>query len=353
MSLLQFNIETEPYNSRSNQIALKVVIRNTGKEKVNLISLNPNVPMGVEIEERRDSSQESAKERIMFLCLELTEILNNHLLIKHEEMRSKIIDANKEMLNQLLSPKLKNIFINGYFALIKPTLMSQQMKRIYSRIDATGFKIQNLQDAEWAFDKWFSKLDDDGIEKELYEGKLEQIKRLVGEMTGNESNVIAAIEPESSYTRSYVITFKRRLFSQKIFNITIEGIYTEGASVNQLRRSVSEPITISPQSFALTFLAIFASILGSILRYNLEHPNSNQQFEKYSDGLLTNLITGNGISSAIVAMIFFNIYEHINFGDFGKNIRQSPNWQVALLIGILSGLVVDKIVKALNVFIGI
>jgi hypothetical protein len=352
MSLVQFNIETEPYNSRTNQIALKLVINNTGTEKINIISLTPNVPLGVEIQEKKDSFQESAKEKIMDLCLQLTEILNNHLIIKYEDIKKEIIDANREMFKQLLSLSPKNV-LGMYIAIIKPLMMSDQMKRINSRIDATKFKIKNLEDAKWAYDKWLSNLNNDAIERNLYEGKLDQLKRLESKMNENEPSALAVIEPSSSYTRSYVITFKRRLFSQKIFNITLDGIYTEDNSTRQFRGTVSEPITISPRSSALTLLAIFASILGSILKYNLEHPNNNTEIVKYVDGLLTNLTTGNGISSVIVALIFFNIYEHINFGDFGKNIKQPPNWQVALLIGILSGLMVDKIVKALNVFIGI
>ncbi|MEI2406354.1 hypothetical protein [Niallia taxi] len=351
MSLVQFNIETEPYNNRSNQIALKLIINNTSNEKINLISLTPNVPIGVEIEERKNSFQESAKEKIMDLCLQLTEILNSHLYIKYEEIRKEIIDANKDLLNQILSFSTKNVF-GLYMGIMKPSLMSSQMKRIHSRIDSTTFKIQNIEDANWAYDKWFAELNNEAIEKNLYQGKLEQLKRLESKMNENESNALAVIEPSSSYTRSYVITFKRRLFSQKIFNITLDGIYTEDTANSQFRGTVSEPITISPRSSSLTLLAVFASVLGSTLKYNLEHPE-NTQFVKYIDGLLTNLTTGYGISSIIVALIFFNIYEHINFGDFGKNIKQPPNWQVALLIGILSGLMVDKIVKALNVFVGI
>ncbi|PFK30588.1 hypothetical protein COJ18_27605 [Bacillus cereus] len=350
MSLVQFNIETEPYNSRSNQIALKLVINNNSEEKINLISLTPNVPMGVEIEERRESFQESTKEKIMDLCSQLTQILNYHIFIKYEDVKKEIIAANKELMDEVLSsPKQA---MNVYLTLMKPSMISQERKRIHSRLDAARFKIQNLEDAKWAYDKWFSNLDNDSIEKNMYEGKLEQLKNLEGKMNENESNTLAVIEPKSSYTRSYVIKFKRRLFSQKIFNITIDGLYTEDNLSGQYRGTVSEPVTISPQSFALTFLAVFASILGSILKYNLEN-TQNYYFSEYTDGLFRHLITGNGISSAIVAMIFFNIYEHINFGDFSKSINKSPNWQVALLIGILSGLMADKIVKALNIFIGI
>ncbi|MDA2233788.1 hypothetical protein PDM89_11910 [Bacillus cereus] len=361
MASVQFGLEVEPYNGRSDQIAIKLAVTNSGEEKIKLISLTPNVPIGVEIEERGDISQESKKERAIDLCLELTEILNRHLLTHYKELKKQIAEVNKDVL-QIQLRSLPLIFnpIELAQSLIYSTIFSsgrtgllQETRTLSRKRDSTQFKVQNLEDAKWAYDKWFSTLSDDNIEKGLYEGKLQQLKNLEDKMSENESNVLALIEPASSYTRSYVIKFKRRLFSQKIFNITIDGLYSEDNSPSQYRGTVSEPVTMSPSSFALTFLAIFSSILGSVLKYNLEHPNGSDSLLKYIDSLFTNLVTSYGVSSAIVAIVFFNIYEHINFGDFGKNIKQSPNWQVALLIGALSGLMGDKIVKALNVFIGI
>ncbi|MDC6159386.1 hypothetical protein CON85_12265 [Bacillus toyonensis] len=351
MSLVQFKIEVEPYNGRSNQIAIKLVVTNTGEDRVRLISLTPNVPIGVEIEERRDISQESKKEKAIDLCLQLTEILNNHLLINYENVKEEIIAINKEMFNEIFASPQK-VLMNS-ISIIKHSVVSQEVKRINTKLDSMNYKIQSLEDAQWAYDKWFSHLGDDNVEKSLYEGKLQQLKNLEEKMGENESNVLALIEATSSYTRSYVIKFKRKLFSPKIFNITIDGLYSQDKLNGEYRVNVSEPVTISPQPFALTFLAVLSSIMGSILKYNLEHPKVSDSFLSYTNELFTYLSTGYGVSSAIVAIVFFNIYEHINFGDFGKKISSSPNGQVALLIGALSGLMGDKIVKALNVFIGI
>ncbi|MED1043990.1 hypothetical protein P4T54_05595 [Bacillus mycoides] len=350
MSSVQFKIEVESYNGRSDQIAVKLIVDNSGGERIKLISLTPNVPFGVQIEERRDTSQESKKEKAIDLCLELTDILDGYLENNYEIIKAGRISLGKERVNEIF--KVKSFF-SVYASLFKQTLLSQELRAINRKLTSIKFTVQNLADAEWAYDKWFANLSDDIIEKGLYEGKLQQLKNLENQMSEIESNVLALIEPASSYTRSYVIKFKRRLFSQKIFNITIDGLYADENSSSQYRGTVSEPVTISPSSLALTFLAIISSILGAILKYNLEHSNGSDSISKYLMDLFTNLTTSYGLSSAIVAIVFFNIYEHINFGDFGKKINQSPNWQVALLIGALSGLMGDKIVKALNIFIGI
>jgi hypothetical protein len=353
MSLVQFSLDVESYNSRSNQIAVKLIVENNGDEKVKLISLTPNVPLGVELEERRDTSHESKKEKAIDLCIELTEILDGFLLSEYENIKQERISVQKEMTEEIFkvgSPFSISVSIFSYP--LKAAYLSQEIKAINRKLSSTKYYIQNLEDAKWAYDKWFASLDNGVIEKGLFEGKLQQLRNLEEKMSESESNVLAIIEPDSSYTRSYVIRFKRKKFSQKMFNITMEGVFSQDESLGQYRRTVSEPVSISPSSFALTFLAVIASVLGSILKFNLGSSTSSS-FLSYFDKLFTHLTTGHGISSAIVAIVFFNIYEHINFGDFGKNINQSPNWQVALLIGTLSGLMADKIVKALSVFIGI
>ncbi|HHT7190017.1 TPA: hypothetical protein ACTZ5N_003416, partial [Bacillus cereus] len=158
MSSVQFKIEVESYNGRSDQIAVKLIVDNSGGERIKLISLTPNVPFGVQIEERRDTSQESKKEKAIDLCLELTDILDGYLENNYEIIKVGRISLAKEKMNEIL--KVKSFFL-VYASLFKQTLLSQELRAINRKLTSIKFTVQNLADAEWAYDKWFANLSDD------------------------------------------------------------------------------------------------------------------------------------------------------------------------------------------------
>ena len=109
---------------------------------------------------------------------------------------------------------------------------------------------------------------------------------------------------------------------------------------------------------ALTLVAVVSSLLGYVLRFTLSQSTSASSATQVSqltpqafslEQLLTLLTSATWIGSAILAFVFFNVYE---FTDVGRNFRMGLGWRSALLIGALCGLMGDRILVALKAFLG-
>jgi hypothetical protein len=55
------------------------------------------------------------------------------------------------------------------------------------------------------------------------------------------------------------------------------------------------------------------------------------------------------VSAAILALLFFNVYEHTSFG---RQLRMNLGWRSALLIGALCGLMQERILTSLKSLLG-
>ncbi|MED4601240.1 hypothetical protein P9314_11040 [Paenibacillus validus] len=343
MSIATVSIEPETGNFRTNQITFRLVINNTGSEKVKLTSLVPIVPEGVVLEERADSFQESTIERYNDLCTHMTELIRVHLQLASEETRLEVIKVTAEELKTLINliPNLMKLYIY----IIKQTFLKSEQKKYIQRYQTFQFKITSLNDATWAYNKWFS--DDRNLHlKELYEGKLYQLKELAEAIGTEKSRELAIIEPNSFYSRSYVIKCKSKLFSERIINIAADINYLDSSNQNPLRATSSKTVTIHPKSASLTFVSMISSILGTILHFT----QTSQDSEKSFWVSIIHFVWGQaGISAVITSFFVFSIIEYLDI------MKKSPirfGWQLAMLIGFLSGFMVNRLIEAIKVFVG-
>jgi hypothetical protein len=328
-------------DNRLNEVAIKVVLKNISLTKTTLLTLIPDVSDDVEIEEKFDPFQEESEKKFRELCAEMTLIVNNRILITNSEHREQIIEANKKVITSITS----NIPLLFRSYIFNKQWFDSQMKQIETEVSKMKFVVSTAKDANWAFDKWIKPLSDDNLDKQLYSGKLFQLSDLQrGDDVGD---YIAFIDPESFYSRIYVLKFKRRLFSTRIYDIGFDYKYITDNSPREYRENISTSLNITPHPFFLTLFAAIFSLLGTLLKFGMENVSISQRdvLKKYEEVLITK-----GTVSVIIAILFFNIYE---FTDIGKKLKIGINWRTALVFGILAGLLGDRLVEALRVLLGL
>ena len=72
--------------------------------------------------------------------------------------------------------------------------------------------------------------------------------------------------------------------------------------------------------------------------------------ELFFEGLGKYIITAPGISGAVLALVIFNVYEHL---ELGRKIAMGIGWRSALLVGVLCGLFSDRMIAALEALVGV
>lgn len=347
MPKVSLELEEQLSDSRSNEVAYRLKIINLGAGTLNLMNLNPQIPEGVELVEVKDSSTVVAKERHKKLCEELTQIVKDFLFVEVDGVESRILDIEKKHVKEIIkdASTIWRIYFNALTG-----RMEKRMEQKRKEESSLKYEINSSLDANVALDKWFNIPDSNSnVLNSLFLAKLEQLKSIESIIGADASTVaMATIEPDSFYATTYVLKFARSLVSLKKFNFSVEGQFTEKGKEESHLESVSTTVAISPRPYILSFITVFSALLGVALKFSIQ-PETPIDFDRYFDFLGLQLITGPGVSSGILALLMFNIFEHTSFSD---KINMGVSWRSALLVGIVCGLFSERMIEALKVLVG-
>jgi hypothetical protein len=344
MANIHYEIETlVTDDNRLNEIPVKVIIKNLSDATIKVLTIVPNIPNNVVLEEKADSFETGFKKEFEDLCIELSFILDNLIVSTSIEYRNNLVLTLKNIYKEVFSA----------FPLIYKLILFDRlqfnalMNNFNKKLSKLNYKINSIEDARWAYDRWIKDLQNNNPEKNMYEAKLQQLENLSSKIGKINSNYISLIEPKSFYSRTYVLHFNRKTLSTKIYNISFDSTYSDDS--REFRADVSTSINITPKALSLTIFAAFSSVLGTILKYCMS--NLNNQFDPKSFFIeLTKNIVIPGITSIIISVLFFNVFE---FTEMGKKLKTGVNWRTALTIGILAGMFGDRLIDAIKVFIGL
>ncbi|GGY66171.1 hypothetical protein [Marinobacter zhanjiangensis] len=341
------DLEEQLSDSRSNEAAYRVRIENLGSAVLDLVNLNPQIPDGVELVEVKDSSTVAAKERHAKLCEDLTQILKDYLFAENEEVQNRILDIEKNHIHRIIQD-INPFYWRAYFKLFTG-FIEKSVERVRKERSSMAFVISSSEDAAIAIDKWFLVQNGKGALETLFLSKLEQVKEIESTIGKDSREVaIANIEPDSFYATTYVLKFERSMFSAKKFNFTVEGQFREKEKTESRFDSVSTTVSVSPRPYVLSIIAVLSALLGVSLKYSVEQ-NASASLSEFFSALGTQLATGPGISSGILALLMFNIFEHTSLS---RSIKIGVNWQGALLVGVVCGLFSERMIEALKALVG-
>ena len=335
-------------DSRSSEAAFRVKLENLGTSPIEVLRINPRIPEGVTLVEVKDSSAEAARIQYKKLCEELTELLEQHLFVSSEHEREARLKVDKQYLSDML--KDAHTVWRIYFNLFTGVLL-KRMREYRERLAAQKFVIRNRDDADIALKSWVaSPIEADHFGR-LFNAKYAQLVAIENEI-GNapDTSALVTIEPDSFFATTYVLRFPRSALNPTKFSFSVEAALSEPGSPKEILTSSTAIVEISPRPYVLSLVSMMCALLGVAVKFSIEHPAGSFSSARHFFGALAQtLFTGSGISAVVLAIVLFNIYEYL---EFGEKIKMRVGWRSAMLIGVLAGLFTERFIAALKALVG-
>lgn len=341
-------LEEQLSDARSNQIAYKLTVHNSSTDPISILGLQPNVPVGGQLLEITDNESAEDFSKKSELIEELNNLLNSFLWVESEEFRENLVTAQVEAFRSMFS---LNGFVKAYISmLIRRDIFERQVR---SRINSFQYQISSGDDARHAYHTWLdtsapsvagTNHKQQGI-RILFKAKLAQLEMVEVRLQENvkDGSSLTSIEPDSSFSATYVLRFDRAMLEPVKYQVGFNVRYKTTGTDAPKSSSVAMNLQISPSPLSLSIIAIVSAALGAMLRGSL-----GGDVDKFAE-IIKSATNGQIIVGPIVALVFFNIYEHTSLG---KGLNFSISWRSALLIGALCGLAQDRVIAALTALIG-
>ena len=352
MPSLSVTLEEQLPDQRSDQIAYRLTVENTGKDSIRIRDIDPRIPDGVKVLEVRDSAMAESMSTRTQLIEELNQLLYNFQMATNEPFRDMAARNGAIVMQKMFS-------VSSLMKIYAKMIFSPRSTR--AKIEAApghlSYKVRNLKDAEIAYANWLQFSAQFVGEAEIYKAKMDQLREMDQAIADGNSMGLTTIEPGAKLSSTYVLRFKRGLMTPRKYQLALDVTYDHApepdAAVNEAgepkasplqRTSVASNALISPFALAMNLMAVIGALLGVAIKLRPPQTaiSSSQQFWSFVG---TNTLW----TAPIIALIFFNIYEYTSVG---KGLIMSISWRSALLIGALCGISQDKIIVAINAFIG-
>ena len=341
-------LEEQLGDIHSSQIAYKLTVHNTGAEPISILGLQAHIPRGAQLLEISDNESANSFSKKAELIDELNNLLNDFLWMELKEFRENFIAAQVETYRSIF--KFKGMLKAYMYLAIRKDIFEKQFKR---RIISFRYEITSGDDARRAYFTWLDnstpafeglRHNQQGI-RVLFNAKLAQLEVVEARLQENvrDGSSFTAIDPEDSFCATYVLQFERGLLEPRKYQVGFNVRYKVLGAEVMKSTSVATNIQITPSPLSLSLIAIVSAVLGAMLRGSLE--GDANKFEE----IIHSATSGQIIIGPIVALVFFNIYEHTSLG---KELNFSISWRSALFVGALCGLAQDRVIAALTALIG-
>jgi hypothetical protein len=329
-------------DQRSNEVAYKLSIQNRGHQVLHLLAITPFLPDSVKLSEAKSASFAALSAQRDALIKELDSLLETVMNVYETSLLARQTEIMKEAFSEIFS---STGFIRFYLAMFSGSYVKQMNERA-RQAGAFRYSIESHEDGERARVAFIDKPSLDQSFKELYALKLAKLKELDKRIgAGVEAATLATIQPKSTFSSTYVLSFKRRLVSSRRYNISFEVAVAEEGKTERHMAVAGTALLISPTALALNVVAVLSAVLGVILKTAVDAKLQTAAMNVMKDP------AGLGwpiAQSMILAFVFFNAYEFTNLSD---RIKIPLSWRSALLIGVLCGLVSDRIIAAFQAFL--
>jgi len=263
LATLEFKMEEQLVDARSDQIAYKLTISNPDSQPVRLLSVQPRVPVGASVLEIIDSSLAQANADKAKLMGELNRLLSMYLWVTSEAFRTQWIDRERESFKELFSfTGLMALYFQFFF---RPSTFLARMKR---ESETFSFNIVSAADARSAYEKWMTKNSDHAAVQTLFDEKTKQLERIEERMDESERPGLTSIAPGGFFAATYVLKFSRRALEPRKYQVGFEAAYSLVDSSPQ-SGSVATTVQISPYPLSLSVVAVLSALLGTLVRLSV------------------------------------------------------------------------------------
>jgi len=236
---------------------------------------------------------------------------------------------------------IRNLFsvYASLYTRITPTVIVDAREQLLS------VEIEDSDTAEYALKQFSDDIPTDA-DRRLIDFKISQLrsiearddyKRIVNKST--------TLYNGQDYKVIYILDAQRRYLDLSSYSVTFDVVLRDSISGHQVARTESGTLVVTPNRAWLTFLAVSAGLVGAavesmrtgatMIRYDSLYKYVETTWRLY-------------LLSALVALVFFNIFDFTSIRD---RIKANISWRVAVLVGFLCGLFNEKVLAAFDAFL--
>jgi hypothetical protein len=358
MSNINVILEEIESDIRSNQATFKLTATDNSDAPIRLLSIEPRLPLTASLIDITDRSLAQSKSQQLELISSLNLITEKFIWNSTSSFRETWISLQTEAVGRVFPKGSTRFLINPMGHMAELFYNRQHFEDRFRReMQSISYKIYSIDDARVVFAKFINngayyKTDTEKATNQpilsLYSAKLEQLEAVESRMEYADRRGLLSLDPLSSYSSTYVVSFQRGFLEPSRYQIAFDLIYDRigpsGDTPEHSIASTSSYIRISPSATALSIVSMLGAYLGVLLK----KPSFS---EADSLGVIHRSfeLSQSILSSSIIALVFFNVYEHTNLS---RRLDMPISWRSALLIGVLCGLSHERIIASIQSLIG-
>jgi hypothetical protein len=351
-------VEAQDIDTSSNRVQISVRIENIGPHRLRILSLRALAPLGTEIQQVIDATQSQIQLARDDLYDDLSKLLSSHLIKVSADYRRKLTEMMRDALIRVISTKgLVNLYYRVFLTRPAARLFQSGM----GDLRAWSIRIRSSSGAQKHYDEFLKPHEDESKELcQIYRAKLEDVRQIENEL-GNDDrdDGISDVDPGGVFSRTYIYNCERSPWNPKVYTFSFDcGYLDHGVPGEPKHLGASIASVISPNPVGMNVLAIASAILGAGLKIALDSWQGRDDLIKISmppglppqmDSLLTSPIYGAVAAGVLTSLLFYNIFNSTNVG---KRVNFRRGWRGALLVGVLSGLLNQRVIAVLVSLLG-
>ena len=345
---VSFEIKIEENDVRARQFACHVMLRNNTSKSIHVLAVNYRLGSGVVLEKSDNTSFLDLKKEYDQLRTEIKQLYRSIYI------SSNVDGYGKEFARRFLEDVRAQVSFNNlfmaYFYMItgRLKLYANQMVQMLQRME---FPVASSEDAR----NILKGLNERGIQVPLSDLIVAKIDRMsaIEQIDKNflRREYVTQIQPGEDLEQVYILKAKRKLSSiasyTAAFDVKLaweESPTDCDVDKKNIERTLSRAVSfnVTPSPITLSILAIIFSFLGAVLISVL--PKSQAEFSALYDWASLKKY----FVAAVLAVVIYNSIEMTEFRDKVPSI----SWRSAMLVGILCGLLSDRMLGAITAFVG-
>jgi hypothetical protein len=333
-------------DTRAKQFACKIIVGNHTNHTVDILAINYRLGRGVSMQKNDDDSFVDLKEEYDGLKNDVKRLIGAAYVNASEAFRT---EYGRNLLETLRSQFSFKSMMMAYLYLFTNRL-SLYRKMMEGRFQQMDFPISNAKDAMQAVRTYSDK----GF---VLDGVVEILNAKINRMAAIEAidqnfvrpEYVTQLQSAESYERVYVLKATRSFASIASYMVAFDTKlrWTESGAAADTPRiferiiSRSTSFDVTPSPVTLSIYAIIFSVIGVLLSVL---PKFSDAFsDLYTLTYLKQYFVGGAL-----AVVLYNSLEMTEFKDKIRSI----SWRTAMFVGVLCGLLSERMIQAISAFVG-
>jgi len=333
----KISIASKEIDTRSSQFSCELTIANTGSDPFDIVETMPRLPTGVTLNDAIDSSKAELSKRYDMLCQRCENMVGNYLVVSSEAHAREQFQTMQRIMKELLSARGILKFYTSALLMRLPHTMASAREQMIQ------IPVASLREAERAFEI----VQQAGIpDPEL--ATLRYVIDILRDIEHEDEfqasrRARAQVQPGQEHKSVYIVDARRGLFDTASYSVNFD-ISLRSTDGNQISRTETAPLIVSPNAATLTAVAVVTALIGRAIRLLSEGPVT------ISFDTTTIAHTAGGyLLAGLTALIVFNIFDFTALRD---QFKAKISWRAAILVGFVCGYLTDRLLNTLETLLG-